>query len=55
MTLPAGITLNPNTGVLSGTPTTVQAATFYNVRVTITRGTYTTTLEEFVSMSVRRP
>lgn len=55
MTLPAGITLNPNTGVLSGTPTTAQAATFYNVRVTITRGAYTTTLEEFVSMSVRRP
>ncbi len=38
--LPAGITINPNTGFLSGTPTTVGT---FNVQATISDGTLSTT------------
>jgi Putative Ig domain len=52
--LPPGVTFDTTTGVLSGAPTATQAATFYTVRTTITRGSYSTTLDDpTVSISVR--
>ncbi len=42
--LPAGLTLNTTTGVITGTPTTLSAATAYTVTATNSAGSATTTL-----------
>ncbi|MBK7054863.1 MAG: putative Ig domain-containing protein [Leptospiraceae bacterium] len=41
--MPAGLTLNTSTGVISGTPTTTQASTTYTITLTNSAGTKTTT------------
>jgi uncharacterized repeat protein (TIGR02543 family) len=47
--LPAGLTLNPFTGVISGTPTAVTAASSYTVTATNSGGSTTTMLSITVS------
>lgn len=42
--LPAGLSLNSTTGVISGTPTTTSSSTNYTVTVTYTCGTVTSTV-----------
>ena len=50
--LPAGLTLNANTGVISGTPTAVNAATDYTVTATNSGGNATATIRIAVIMIV---
>jgi outer membrane protein OmpA-like peptidoglycan-associated protein len=47
--LPAGITLNATTGVISGTPTTIQSLTSYAITATNTSGSSTTTIRISIS------
>lgn len=43
--LPAGLSVDPTTGVISGTPTTVTANAFYTIRATNSTGVGTTQVE----------
>ncbi|MEI7508721.1 MAG: Ig domain-containing protein [Flavobacterium sp.] len=47
--LPTGLSLNPTTGIISGTPTTLSTATSYTITATNSYGTATTTISITVS------
>lgn len=47
--LPSGLSLNPTTGIISGTPTALSAATNYTISATNSYGTTTTTISITIS------
>jgi outer membrane protein OmpA-like peptidoglycan-associated protein len=54
-TLPTGLSLDPNTGVITGTPTAVLSATTYTITATGTNGTATATVSITVAVPSLSP
>ena len=51
--MPPGLTLNAQTGLISGTPTAVTVEGFLQVRMTVTRGSMATTAVTFLSYGIQ--